>query len=334
MRTATSGATRAVVVAAEALGVPRDRMLAALGLRWEDLAGYDLRVPAPAGAALWDVIARSSGDPLIAVRVARTIAGSGQAALFEYTVRAAPTIADAWARLTSLLGLFFGEGYEPVTREADGAWELGYRLPVHGDPPIPRSEECLVVSFVEQCRKVAPAFQPTAVCFQHAGEGPAAWRRELGCAVVFGAPFYGVRLADRAYRAPIPGHDPNLAGLIETLARPLVAAPAVAPAPADPAVRVIRDLLDRGEPVTVDAVARALHVSRRTLQRQLAAADTSVRAELDRARHDAAVALLRDARATVAEIAARLGFADPSQFTRAVRRWTGSAPTELRRRKA
>jgi AraC-like DNA-binding protein len=52
---------------------------------------------------------------------------------------------------------------------------------------------------------------------------------------------------------------------------------------------------------------------------------------LDRARREAALVMLRDPRATVAEIAGRLGFADPSQFTRAVRRWTGSAPTQLRK---
>jgi AraC-like DNA-binding protein len=345
VRYASVAATRAVVVAAETRGIPRDRMLAALGMRWEDLAGYEKRVPHTASVALWKVISDTSErDPLIGIRVARAIVGAGQAALFEYTVRSAPTIAGAWARLSSMLGLFFGEGFEVVTRQVGPHWEVGYRLPVHGEPPIPPSEECLVVSFLEQCRQVAPAFAPSMVCFQHAAPAdPNLWRRELGCPVQFEAALYGIRISPDAFAAPIPGHDPMLAGLIETLAKPLVATPAVEPGPADPAIRVIRELLDRhaaggavvGEPghevVTVDAVARALRVSRRTLQRQLAAAGTSVRAELDRARREAALVMLRDPRATVAEIAGRLGFADPSQFTRAVRRWTGSAPTQLRK---
>jgi len=333
VRSATVVATRAVITAAEHLGIPRDRMLAAVGMRWEDLANYQLRAPHAASVALWEAITRATDDPMIGIRIARAIAGSGQAALFEYTVRSAPTVALAWDKLTSLLGLFFGEGFEIVTRYEQGWWECGYHLPITGDPPIPRSEECLVVGFVEQCRRVAPHFAPSELCFQHAADAPEVrWHRELGCPVAFEASFYGVRLSDRAYRAPIPGHDPSLARLIETLAQPLVQTPHDPPSPADPAVRAIRAMLDQGEPVSVDAVARALHVSRRTLQRQLAAANTSVRAELERARCDAALALLRDPRSTVAEIADRLGFADPSQFTRAVRRWTGSAPTELRKR--
>ena len=333
MRSATSIGARAVIAAAESIGAPRARLLAAVGLRWEDLGRLDVWVPQTASAALWDELAAWSGDPLIGVRIGRLIAGSGWAALYEYTVRAAPTIADACARLVPLVGLFFGEGYEVIMREVDGRRELGYRLPVHGAPPIPHSEEALVSCFAHQCRAVAPAFAPEAACFQHAAAAPLAdYRRELGCAVEFEAPFYGLRVDERAYRAPIPGHDPSLANLLEVLVRPLVAAPPAAPGPADPAIREIRALLDRGEPVTVDAVASALHVSRRTLQRQLAAAGTSVRAELERARRDAALSMLRDARSTIAEIAGRLGFADPSQFTRAVRRWTGAAPTELRRR--
>jgi AraC-like DNA-binding protein len=324
---------RAVILAAESLGASRVRLLSVVGMRWEDLERLDVRVSHAASAALWDEIAAWSGDPLIGVRIGRAIAGTGMVGLWEYTVRSAPTIADAWARLSPLIGLLFGDGYELVTRTADDRWELGYRLLVSGQLPIPLSEEALVTGFVHQCRAVSPAFAPEAVCFQHATGAPLAdYRRELGCPVELGASFYGVRLGERSYRSPIPGHDPSLAGLIETLARPLVAAPTAAPGPADPAIRVIRDLLDRGEPVTVDAVASALHMSRRTLQRQLAAASTSVRAELERARRDAALAMLRDGRSTIAEIATRLGFADASQFTRAVRRWTGEAPTALRRR--
>jgi len=323
--------TRAVVLAAEALGASRAALLAAVGLSDEDLAAYDLRVARDNAVALWDAIEAWSNEPLIAARIAQQIARSGGAALFQYTVRAAPTVEAAWARLLPMLGLFFGDGFESVTRAVDGHWELGYRLPLHGDGPVPRSEECVVVGFVEQCRAVAPGFAPAALCFQHEAGAPLAdWRREVGCPVEFGASYYGVRIGERAYRAAIPGHDPSLARLLEGLARPIVEARAEVPGPAEPAARVIRALLERGEPATLDAIARALHVSRRTLQRQLAAAGTSVRGELDRARHEAALVLLRDVRSTVAEIAARLGFADPSQFTRAVRRWTGAAPTELR----
>jgi AraC-like DNA-binding protein len=332
MRSSVGPLIGAVVNAAETLGVPRTRTLPALGIQDADLISYDVRLPRAPVAALWDEIERATGDPLIGLRMARVGAAAGFPALFQYTVRAAATVAEASRGLTGLFGLLFGEDYDAVGRRTAAGWEIGYHLPVHGEPPIPRSEECLVISFVEQCRAVAPDFHPTELCFQHAAGAPLpAWRRAVGCAVAFSAPFYGVRMTDAAFHARIPSHDPDLARLLAKLARPLIATPSAPPGPADPAIRVIRELVDRGDPVSVDAVARALHVSRRTLQRQLASARTSVRSELDRARCDTARALLRNPQSTIAEVAMRLGFADPSQFTRAVRRWTGAPPTQLRK---
>jgi len=334
-RSASAALARGVVSAATSLGAPREALLAALGHRWEDLASYDLRIATRETEALWHAIEQWANDPLIAARVARVVASSSGAALFQYTVRAAPTIELAWARLTPLLALFFGQDFEPITREVAAGWELGYRLPLVPEPPVPRSEEAIVIGFVEQCRAAAPGFAPLALCFQHAANAPlAAWRAAVGAPVEFDASFYGVRITERGYRATIATHDPTLATLIATLAKPLVAAPAHAPTYSDAVARVIRDRVERGQPVSVDRIATDLHVSRRTLQRQLQAAHTSVRAELERVRHDAALALLRDDRLSIAEISARLGFADPSQFTRAMRRWSGAAPSQLRSRGA
>lgn len=332
-RSASAALARGVVSAATSLGAPRETLLAALGHRWEDLAAYELRIATRETEALWHAIEQWANDPLIAARVARVVAASSGAALFQYTVRAAPTIELAWARLTPLLALFFGQDFEPITREVATGWELGYRLPLVPEPPVPRSEEAIVIGFVEQCRAAAPGFAPLALCFQHAANAPlAAWRAAVGAPVEFDASFYGVRITERGYRATIATHDPTLASLIATLAKPLVAAPAHAPSYSDAVARVIRDRVERGQPVSVDRIATDLHVSRRTLQRQLQAAHTSVRAELERVRHDAALALLRDDRLSIAEISARLGFADPSQFTRAMRRWSGAAPSQLRSR--
>lgn len=332
-RSATITLARSVVMAAESLGAPRELLMAALGMCWDDLGRFDVRVPSANTAALWNAIERWSNDPLIALKIARVIAASSSAALFQYTMRAAPSVEVAWARLTPMLGLFFGEGFESVTRSVDSTWELGYHLPTIGEGPIPRSEEAIVVGFVEQYRAVAPGFTPIALCFQHAANAPVAdWRRELDAPVEFGATFYGVRISERVYRSLIPGHDPSLASLIEALAAPFVVAPVIAPTPVEPTERAIRSILERGESVTVDSIAKTLHVSRRTLQRKLAAEKTSVREELERVRKQAALVLLKNPAMTIAEVATRLGFAEPSQFTRAVRRWTGRTPSKWRQR--
>lgn len=83
---------------------------------------------------------------------------------------------------------------------------------------------------------------------------------------------------------------------------------------------------------SVEEVAEALHVSARTLKRQLAAEDTTYSEVLDGVRRARALVLLQDQALSVDEIAAALGYSDTANFTRAFRRWTGSTPAAVRRR--
>lgn len=79
-------------------------------------------------------------------------------------------------------------------------------------------------------------------------------------------------------------------------------------------------------------VAGLCDLGPRTLMRRLAVEGTSFQALLDEARQARALWLLRHTRLPVEEVAAQLGLADTSNFSRVVRRWFGCTPGELRRR--
>ncbi|MCE9575862.1 MAG: AraC family transcriptional regulator [Deltaproteobacteria bacterium] len=83
---------------------------------------------------------------------------------------------------------------------------------------------------------------------------------------------------------------------------------------------------------SVVEVAKALHVSPRTLKRQLATSGTTFQAVLDDLRRDRALVLLDRAELTLDEVADRLGYSDTANFTRAFKRWTGQTPAVVRRR--
>jgi AraC-like DNA-binding protein len=91
----------------------------------------------------------------------------------------------------------------------------------------------------------------------------------------------------------------------------------------------IAAMLGPGE-VSIDAVARAGGMTRRTLQRRLAAEGIAFSDLLDATRADLAMRLLTEGAAPLAEVASRLGYANPPALTRAVRRWTGATPRMLR----
>ena len=73
-------------------------------------------------------------------------------------------------------------------------------------------------------------------------------------------------------------------------------------------------------------VARDLGVSRHTLYRRLKAEGATFETVLDGLRHRLALRLVRDQGLSVKEAAWRLGFSDPTAFSRAFKRWTGTSP--------
>jgi AraC-like DNA-binding protein len=98
--------------------------------------------------------------------------------------------------------------------------------------------------------------------------------------------------------------------------------------------RAVRDLIARSlaSPPSLDDAARALGLSARTLHRRLDEEGTSFREIKDGVRREVALARLEKSDASIAEIAAELGYSEPSAFFRAFQGWTGVAPTIHRRR--
>jgi AraC-like DNA-binding protein len=78
-------------------------------------------------------------------------------------------------------------------------------------------------------------------------------------------------------------------------------------------------------------VACELGLTERTLHRQLKAAGTSFRAELDKERMAVSMQLLEGTSLSIHDIAASLGYADSSSFNRAFRRWLGCTPSTWRK---
>jgi AraC-like DNA-binding protein len=97
----------------------------------------------------------------------------------------------------------------------------------------------------------------------------------------------------------------------------------------DAVCRLIDALLPRGYPV-IEEVAALLCVSPRTLQRLFQEEGVSYSEMIDRCRCRAACQSLEHTHIPIHDIATSLGYRDASSFTRAFRRWTGSAPRAYR----
>ena len=73
-------------------------------------------------------------------------------------------------------------------------------------------------------------------------------------------------------------------------------------------------------------IAGALGLSRQTLFRRLRAEGVTFEQVLDELRHKLALNHLGVSKTSVKQTARLLGYSDPSAFSRAFKRWTGSSP--------
>jgi AraC-like DNA-binding protein len=80
----------------------------------------------------------------------------------------------------------------------------------------------------------------------------------------------------------------------------------------------------------IEDVAKAMHVSVRTLSRRLRDEDSRFQAIKDELRRDVAIERLTKTDTPIAVIGAELGFDSPTTFHRAFKTWTGSTPGAYR----
>ena len=97
-------------------------------------------------------------------------------------------------------------------------------------------------------------------------------------------------------------------------------------------VQRVRELLrmQPDSPHTGESLALELHVSPRTLHRQLQEEGTSLQALKNEIRRDRAVELLNRTSRPIKQIAPAVGFLNEKSFSRAFKQWTGVTPESVR----
>lgn len=93
--------------------------------------------------------------------------------------------------------------------------------------------------------------------------------------------------------------------------------------------QVVKYSLARGHPI-IGNTAQALHLSVRSLQRQLAEQDTSYSKLVEEVRHKLACELLAENELPIASITRQLGYADCPSFSRVFVSWQGVSPSIYR----
>ena len=149
----------------------------------------------------------------------------------------------------------------------------------------------------------------------------------FGCPVVFGSEFNGMVLRTLDMDASNPAADPELVRYAESLAMPMSA---LGESALLQEVRKHIYLLMPLEQACIERVAEQLHLSTRTLQRQLDQHGTSFSEILDTVRRNLVLRYMNNSRYSIGQVAALTGYSRQASFTRWFHANFGASPRQWR----
>lgn len=155
----------------------------------------------------------------------------------------------------------------------------------------------------------------------------------FGCPVRFAQPVTRLVMPLRMLAQPLRHPDPTLLKLMEEQVDAAMARLPQAGDLAEVTSRVIAHLAPQGMP-ELEQVAHELRLSPRVFYRRLAEQGLNFRNLREAALRQVAEVHLRDARLSLADVGALLGYSEQSAFSRAFKRWTGETPLQWRQGQA
>jgi AraC-like DNA-binding protein len=286
----------------------------------------DARVSLNATHAMLDRGVERLRDEQLGLKLGATMRfGNGGA--YDYAVRSAPTVRESFdvaSKYTGLLSDSFVVGFESHHRQA--------LVRLDDTAPWPRSAADFAMSAFYTLHVSEPLRGAHVECwFPYTEPEDLTDYRDLfaGATLKFGAPFYGFAFDESAVDVSMPGSDAALHVILRARVDTLMAELRASRPLSASVRRLIADEIPSGTP-TADHVARALHMSRRTMTRRLEQERTSFHDELDTVRRERALDLVREGKVSLIEAAFLSGFSHVESFHRAFKRWTGHTPVSFR----
>jgi AraC-like DNA-binding protein len=307
-------------------------MLARVGIGSGDLDRSEARIAFREHVALLEEIARALSDTGVGI----DIGASGKPEDFG----AMGLLAATSATLRDALDVV--QKFNPLANQASLAsyWTEGERVYISDahfpdGRPTPRVAAEATMAFyartiVSTTGVLHPFFEICWAHDRHPGWTPARAACFNGARVRFSAPKNALVAPVELLETPLHSAQPTLVPHLKTLAELLLQKVGKGSDDLQWIATCVRASLQRREPLSVEAIARSLGCSPRTLQRRLGLAKVTFRQVANDVLREQAEELIVRGSLQFSEVAEQLGYADLRSLRRACQRWFGVAPTELR----
>ena len=312
----------------EELGADWRRILEQCEIDPACIVDPEARIPQRCCDRIWTTASEVAGDPCIGLHAGERVQPHA-VNLFGYLMLSSATLGDGIHRVARYQRVLTGKPWIDVEDEPSG---VRVRVGIEHEDPDTRAihAEYVAALLLQVMSWVSEkSIQPVETRFAHAARGDIAdYRKALRGPVRFGADRSELIFSPRVLEIPSQHANARFAHLHEEFAAQLLGRQQ----DASLATRVRMRLAEQLEsgPIDRSTVARYLALSERSLQRRLREEGTNFRSVLDEWRRDLAREKLQRHGLPIAEVAYLTGFAEVSSFTRAVRRWFGCTPGQLR----
>jgi AraC-like DNA-binding protein len=282
--------------------------------------------------AFAEACANSTGNALLGFQVGLNSRSRGALGLLEFLVRNSSDLRAAilqFSRNYALMNPIVAMELTELPAVPGVSWTLS--IPGLTTGPSQQSNEYLLTFLVKVMRDlIGQDFTPRGVFFAHADHPSAEPMKQwFKCPLFFNASQNEIQIDETDLSRPIVGADPTLLPMIETLIADSISTNSARSSWREQVRGMFRQHLT--EPGHLQKnIAAALHMTPRTLQRNLKTEGTSFHEELETFRKARILTLLASSQKSINEVAADLGYVDLRAFRRACRRWTGKSPQELR----
>jgi AraC-like DNA-binding protein len=221
-------------------------------------------------------------------------------------------------------------GFKARLEAFDESYRFTLLAPEAKDVLLHEPIDCAFGTLVAMCGLSAgPGFAPLQIQMRRpAPTCPEKFAEFFACPVTFEAEINAVDFRKDDLDAALPTANSELARASDKIIQDYLARLESGDISRQIRSRLL-NTLSAGE-LGEETVAHAMHMSVRTLQRKLREEGLTFKGLVDDMRRELAIEYVRDSRLTLGEITYLLGFSDPSNLTRAFRRWTGTTPNSFR----
>lgn len=321
------GWVNVVIAAASRQSVTAGTLLAEAGIGSDALAME--RWPVDHITRLWHAAERCTGDPAFGLKAGAGIR-VGSISAVSFVLQSAASLRDAIGLVQKYQRLISDAGRFQLLPGPATTWVVYH--PCQGQLAFsPHQIEAVLAAVVTLARWLtATPLPPCRVQFSHERIGPLpGYQGVFGCPVDFAQAFSGLLVDNALLDRPLPQADARLAQVHEQYTAARLAALALQGLQAHE-LRQWLASMPGTRPLRRRDAARVLGVSGRTLARRLAEQGHTFEGLLDDVRRERALAAVAAPEMTLGEVARALGFAEPSTFYRAFRRWIGETPAAFR----